>query len=87
MSGTLPPDFSEVSLGHLVPPGVQSVTLMVKVKPRNGAVLVYRSPSDPSAIRCNGPMHEITIGYGTGKFYVQKIEGAVSFEIAVVAWD
>ena len=87
MTKALPPDTSEVFLHSLVPKGVQSVTLNVKIKPRTAAVLVYPSPGDPYAIRCNGPFHEITIGYGTGNIHVQKVDGAVSFEIDVIGYE
>ena len=87
MTETRRPDTSEVMLEHFVLKGVQSVTLLVKVKPRNAAVLVYRSPGEPHAIRCNAPLREITIGFGTGRFHVQQVDGATSFEIIAVTWE
>ena len=81
-------DLTEVSVEGRVPASASSVTLSVSVTPRSGGVLIYSSPDIRSSfMMCKGGVCQITLGYGTGKFYVQKLPGTKDFKIDVQGWS
>jgi len=88
MRARLPPaDAEEVSLKEFVPAIAQTVTLRVKIHPMRGSALIYRSLYDTRPVRCNGPAQIITIGYGSGKIYVEKTHGASYCTFELLGWS
>lgn len=77
---------TEIAFGQ-VPHTAHSVTLVVRVTPKSGGLLIYTSPDDTQPlVACKGPAQHISIGYGTGKILVEKLAGTTDFEIKVVSW-
>jgi len=83
---TLSRQTTEITFGQ-VPHTAHSVTLAVRVTPKSGGLLMYTSPDDTQPlVACKGPAQHITIGYGTGRIFVEKLAGTTDFEIKIVGW-
>jgi hypothetical protein len=88
MSEKPPSNFTEFEFGERVPPTAQSVTLSIHIMPRSGTVSIYASPTDDRPmVQCKGPSQQVTIGYGTGRIFIEKSSGTTDFEIGVLRWE
>jgi hypothetical protein len=88
MSAKPPLDRTEFVFGHQVPPSTQSVTVSIRITPRSGTVSIYASPDDNHPmVQCKGPSQQVTIGYGTGRIFLEKTSGTTDYEIRVLSWN
>ena len=81
-----PADAYGYELGANVPASASTVTLRLRIQPRWAAVNLSPSKEAQAPIHCEGPGRRLTIGYGNGTLYVEKID-ATAVLIDVVGWD
>ena len=82
----IPADTFAHAFGAAVPRNANNVTLRIQIRPRWASANIFTSADAVFPIQCEGPVRRLTIGYGNGNIYVEKVD-ATEVTVTVAGWD
>ena len=83
----LPPGTEAFQFPPTVPSKAQSVTLRIRIQPKGGMVFLYPSMDATQPLQCEAPGRHVTVGYGSGTLYMQKVGKVTELTIEVLGWN